>query len=156
MSGFNMPPGVSPSDIPGNGPDLAPMPCPSCGEQRMDFLGWTEDEAIVCETCTTTFDPNAQGAYPRPTIGGLETPPPKFQLGAVVDHDSWSRLTVHGLRLQVSIYEEDWATDESPSTLHPAQPVWEYRLMRLTEDRWGNQQWQAWGWANESELRRTV
>ena len=35
--------------------------CPSCGEKRFDFLQWTADDAIVCSSCGTTYDPNAKG-----------------------------------------------------------------------------------------------
>ena len=36
--------------------------CPSCGERRFDFLQWTEEETVVCQSCQTVFDPNGPGA----------------------------------------------------------------------------------------------
>jgi hypothetical protein len=35
--------------------------CPSCGERRMEYLQWTPDEAIVCASCGTSYDPTGPG-----------------------------------------------------------------------------------------------
>ena len=38
--------------------DLVPeeLGCPVCGERRMDYLAWQDDEWIVCTTCGIAFD----------------------------------------------------------------------------------------------------
>jgi len=35
--------------------------CPSCGENDMDLLEWSEDEHVTCHTCGFTWDPNRGG-----------------------------------------------------------------------------------------------
>lgn len=31
--------------------------CPQCGERRIDFLVWIDDEQVKCETCGQTYEP---------------------------------------------------------------------------------------------------
>ncbi len=33
--------------------------CPKCGERRMDYLGWINDESeeVKCVTCGTVYEP---------------------------------------------------------------------------------------------------
>ena len=48
MSGFNMPPGVSPSDIPGNRPEDDAKVCPACGWD--DLYHFREYDAGTLDT----------------------------------------------------------------------------------------------------------
>lgn len=60
MSGFNLPPGCSVSDLPGNGPD---QPCEVCG-------GWPEggEPACICPECPYCGDYGNPACYePRET-----------------------------------------------------------------------------------------
>ena len=41
--------------------------CPCCGERRLDFLVWQDDDAqhpdddvVKCATCGTVYDPNEE------------------------------------------------------------------------------------------------
>ena len=31
--------------------------CPSCGERRIDWLVWIDDESVECQTCKTIYKP---------------------------------------------------------------------------------------------------
>ena len=31
--------------------------CPCCGEDRMDWLVWDEDEMVNCKTCGEVYEP---------------------------------------------------------------------------------------------------
>ncbi len=31
--------------------------CPECGERRIDWLVWQDDEQVRCETCGTVYEP---------------------------------------------------------------------------------------------------
>jgi rubredoxin len=36
--------------------------CPSCGENRIDYLGWDENgEYVTCASCGAWYDPNEEG-----------------------------------------------------------------------------------------------
>jgi rubredoxin len=35
--------------------------CPQCGERRLDYLIWNEEEQVECQTCGQVYDPNEQG-----------------------------------------------------------------------------------------------
>jgi rubredoxin len=32
--------------------------CPLCGEARVDYLVWIDDDFVRCQICQTTYDPN--------------------------------------------------------------------------------------------------
>jgi rubredoxin len=32
--------------------------CPLCGESRVDYLVWIDDDFVRCQICQTTYDPN--------------------------------------------------------------------------------------------------
>jgi predicted RNA-binding Zn-ribbon protein involved in translation (DUF1610 family) len=46
------------SDEPGSDEEHADFPCPHCGESRIDFLEWEDDESVKCRTCGRTYHPN--------------------------------------------------------------------------------------------------
>jgi uncharacterized Zn finger protein len=31
--------------------------CPQCGERRIDYLVWNEEERVECQTCGQVYDP---------------------------------------------------------------------------------------------------
>jgi len=33
--------------------------CPVCGERRIDFLVWLDDQWVQCQTCRIQYDPMA-------------------------------------------------------------------------------------------------
>ncbi|HET6844930.1 MAG TPA: hypothetical protein VFK06_25085 [Candidatus Angelobacter sp.] len=39
------------------GPDCAGFPCPRCGDDRVDFLAWLDDEFVQCASCGWTYRP---------------------------------------------------------------------------------------------------
>ncbi len=38
-------------------PDYVTTPCPRCGEDRVDFLVWLNDEFVRCVSCGWTYRP---------------------------------------------------------------------------------------------------
>jgi len=32
--------------------------CPGCSEDRVDWLGWIDDNVVECQTCDAHYDPN--------------------------------------------------------------------------------------------------
>ena len=32
------------------------FPCPSCGEDRVDYLEWEDDETVKCTTCGRSYN----------------------------------------------------------------------------------------------------
>ena len=50
-----------PSDeLPDDGDLVRPKAaCPDCGERRIDWLVWTEDEAVRCASCGGEYRPDA-------------------------------------------------------------------------------------------------
>lgn len=34
--------------------------CPCCGERRMDWLVWQDDDTVKCATCGTVYDPTEE------------------------------------------------------------------------------------------------
>ena len=45
-------------------PDQVDMPCPRCGESRVDFLVWLDDEIVQCTSCGETYEPGQNTGEP--------------------------------------------------------------------------------------------
>jgi rubredoxin len=48
--------------------DLAPesFKCPVCGERRMDWLAWVDDETLECSVCHARYRPTDEPKEPSP------------------------------------------------------------------------------------------
>lgn len=97
------------------------------------------------------------------TTTATQTPIPTLQLGdrTCCEYASppWTDaphvLTVDGLRLETKGYAEQWADDNegTPCTLHPEPPEWEYHLVSIGKDAYGNDRLDEHGWVKEAGLR---
>ena len=39
--------------------DCVDFPCPHCGENRVDFLVWLDDEVVQCASCGQMYRPGS-------------------------------------------------------------------------------------------------
>lgn len=87
------------------------------------------------------------------TTTQLTTPTPLYRLGQLVLDGGAGPYQIDGLRLEVERYDEDWASDDAPATLHPIQPVWQYHLSSRGHDAHGNERVKPWGWVDEGDVQ---
>lgn len=91
------------------------------------------------------------------TFANIKTTAPRFSIGeavADVDYGSRSGFVVDGLRLQVDNYQETWATEaeDCPSTITAEAPTWEYHLVEIRVNKFGNEEAFPWGWVTEAKI----
>ncbi len=44
---------------------LPTLGCPACGERRVDYLAWIDDDVVRCTTCDVEYEPSASAPPPE-------------------------------------------------------------------------------------------